>query len=461
MGYPIRYQPNWVLIFETGTGKTTTARKMGQVYYDMGFLSSAEVIECSASDLVGQYVGQTGPKTKAVFEKALGKVLFVDEAYRLSEGHFAKEAMDELVGILTQERFKAKLVVILAGYDQEINQLLSVNPGLSSRFPDEVIFENMSSAMCIKVLEKVLAKENIVIDGLEDPSQLYTEFIILFDQLSDLPSCGNARDVITISKKMIRIAIENSLSSPEPGSGPSITLSAPDALACMKATLKDLRDRGNVPQNPSSHVHSHSHPHPHPIQPPPTAAPPSTKTTSTTKQTNETAPPEQPPPEPIQETQEDEDAAIRDPTVSDEVWRQLQADKAAEIEDLKRREEVIEQARKELREAQEAQEKIQREIAKALEEMILAEEKRKREIMKKLEEERLREAAARAERDRKAAELKAKEEAERRKKEEEAKIQAKLRDIGTCWAGFRWIKQVGGYRCAAGVDWISDAELGL
>ena len=197
---------------------------MGQVYYDMGFLSSAEVVECSASDLVGQYVGQTGPKTKAVFEKALGKVLFVDEAYRLSEGHFAKEAMDELVGILTQERFKAKLVVILAGYDQEINQLLSVNPGLSSRFPDEILFENMSSAMCIKVLEKVLAKGNVVIDGLVDPSQLYTEFIILFDRLSDLPSWGNARDVITISKKMIRTAIENSLSSPQQGSGTSITL---------------------------------------------------------------------------------------------------------------------------------------------------------------------------------------------------------------------------------------------
>ena len=78
-----------------GTGKTTTARKLGQVYYDMGFLSSKEVVECSATDLVGQYVGQTGPKTKGIFEKALGKVLFIDEAYRLSEGHFAKEAMDE------------------------------------------------------------------------------------------------------------------------------------------------------------------------------------------------------------------------------------------------------------------------------------------------------------------------------------------------------------------------------
>lgn len=77
---------------------------MGQVYYDMGFLSSVEVVECSASDLVGQYVGQTGPKTKKLFEKALGRVLFIDEAYRLSQGQFAQEAIDELVGILTQEK---------------------------------------------------------------------------------------------------------------------------------------------------------------------------------------------------------------------------------------------------------------------------------------------------------------------------------------------------------------------
>ena len=103
--------------FILGTGKTSTARKLGQVYYDMGFLSSADVIECSASDLVGKYVGHTGPKTKAVFEKALGKVLFVDEAYRLSEGQFAKETMDEIVGLMTQERFMNKLIIILAGYE--------------------------------------------------------------------------------------------------------------------------------------------------------------------------------------------------------------------------------------------------------------------------------------------------------------------------------------------------------
>jgi SpoVK/Ycf46/Vps4 family AAA+-type ATPase len=63
-----------ITLIKIGTGKTTIARKMGQIYYDMGFLASAEVVECSASDLVAQYVGQTGPKTRKLLEKALGKV---------------------------------------------------------------------------------------------------------------------------------------------------------------------------------------------------------------------------------------------------------------------------------------------------------------------------------------------------------------------------------------------------
>jgi len=162
----IEWEPtNFRLHHFKGTGKTTTARKMGQVYYDMGFLSSTEVIECSASDLVGQYVGQTGPKTKAVFEKALGRVLFVDEAYRLGEGHFAKEAIDELVDIMTQERFRSKIVVILAGYDQDMNKLMTVNTGLSSRFPEEIVFCNMPAPRCLELLKGELKKKNIRLDG--------------------------------------------------------------------------------------------------------------------------------------------------------------------------------------------------------------------------------------------------------------------------------------------------------
>jgi hypothetical protein len=94
---------------------------MGKVYYDMNLLSSAEVIESSVTDLIGQYIGHTGPKTEELLEKALGKVLLIDEAYRFAEGHFAKEAMDEIVDCITKPKFSQKLIIILAGYDNDLN----------------------------------------------------------------------------------------------------------------------------------------------------------------------------------------------------------------------------------------------------------------------------------------------------------------------------------------------------
>lgn len=81
----------------------------------MGFLGTAEVVECSATDLIGQYIGQTGPKVQQQFDKALGKVLFIDEAYRLGQGHFSKEAMGEIVDATTKDKYAKKMIIILAG----------------------------------------------------------------------------------------------------------------------------------------------------------------------------------------------------------------------------------------------------------------------------------------------------------------------------------------------------------
>ena len=124
---------------DIGAGKTSTARKMGKVYYDMGFLANAQVVECSAKDMVAEYIGQTGPKTQKLIESALGKVLFIDEAYRLAEGHFAKEAVDELVDCVTKPKFYQKVIIILAGYEKDIKRLTSINSGFSSRFPGELL----------------------------------------------------------------------------------------------------------------------------------------------------------------------------------------------------------------------------------------------------------------------------------------------------------------------------------
>lgn len=144
-----------------GTGKTTTARKLGQVFFDMGFLSSADVVECSATDLIGQYVGQTGPKTVQKLTEALGKVLFIDQAYRLGDGHFATEAINELVDSLTKPKFMGRIVVILAGYEADMNTLMSVNQGLSSRFPEELIFTNLAPKHCLTLRTNSLTAVNI------------------------------------------------------------------------------------------------------------------------------------------------------------------------------------------------------------------------------------------------------------------------------------------------------------
>ena len=171
---------------------------MGKVFYDMGFLSFVEVIECSASDLIAQYVGQTGPKTRSFLEKTLGKVLFVDEAYRLGEGHFASEAINELVDIITKPKFFGKVVVILAGYDEDMNRLMAVNTGLSSRFSEEIIFRDMTPGHCVQLLDRDLQQKKINVTALRDH-----EMVGLLDTLSRLPFWGNARDVQTLVKAMV------------------------------------------------------------------------------------------------------------------------------------------------------------------------------------------------------------------------------------------------------------------
>ncbi|PCD34774.1 hypothetical protein AU210_007371 [Fusarium oxysporum f. sp. radicis-cucumerinum] len=127
----------WAFVFKgpPGTGKTSTARKVGKLFYDIGFLSSDEVVTCSVTNLTGELSGHTGPKVINQFELGLGKVLFIDEAYRLIGDSFHKEAIGELVDVMTKPRYAHNMVVILAGYSDEMEELLMLNPGLRSRFP--------------------------------------------------------------------------------------------------------------------------------------------------------------------------------------------------------------------------------------------------------------------------------------------------------------------------------------
>lgn len=147
-----------------GTGKTTTARKLGTIFYDMGFLAAPDVVEVSASDLIGEFLGQTGPKTARLLESALGKVLFIDEAYRLArDGKYGDEAVSEIVDAVTKEKFSRKMIIVLAGYEEDMNRLMRVNHGLRSRFATELTFKPMRGEQTLHKIRQYVAKVGIEI----------------------------------------------------------------------------------------------------------------------------------------------------------------------------------------------------------------------------------------------------------------------------------------------------------
>lgn len=240
---PKSYIPtNFVFKGPPGTGKTTTARKVAQVYYDMGFLSEVSVVECSASDLVGKYIGHSGPKTTKVLEKALGKVLFIDEAYRLASGNdgnsFTSEVVSELVDLLTKPRFHGNLIVILAGYENEMNHLLSINPGLASRFPNEIHFTCLSPTHSLKVLKMKLEQAGIAIPIVNEPKSMeYKNLVRLMGLLAGTPLWGNARDVETLAKRLCMLVLGSAVG------GGELECSTQIVTAAMEAMLQERRAR--------------------------------------------------------------------------------------------------------------------------------------------------------------------------------------------------------------------------
>ncbi|KAF7945290.1 hypothetical protein EAE96_010068 [Botrytis aclada] len=240
---PRQYIPtNFVFKGPPGTGKTTTARKFAKVYYDMGFLSDETVIECSASDLIGKYVGHSGPKTAKVLEKALGKVLFIDEAYRLAphtESHsFTSEVVSELVDLLTKPKFHGNLIVILAGYEDEINSLLSANPGLASRFPDEMNFPALTPLHCLQILEIKLGLAGIAMPILKQTEQReYEQLLRVMTFLTATHSWGNARDVETLAKAICRTVFLEMAAEGE------LVCTAENATMAIEVMLHERRQR--------------------------------------------------------------------------------------------------------------------------------------------------------------------------------------------------------------------------
>jgi len=147
-----------------GTGKTTVARVVAELMKALGLLRTGHLVEADRSSLVAGYSGQTALKTKEVVETALGGVLFVDEAYALvgedGKDSFGREALDTLIKLV--EDYRADLVVIIAGYSAEMAKLLDANPGLRSRFPTVLEFEDYSPSELLEIADLMLLQDVLV-----------------------------------------------------------------------------------------------------------------------------------------------------------------------------------------------------------------------------------------------------------------------------------------------------------
>jgi probable Rubsico expression protein CbbX len=141
-----------------GTGKTTVGLKMADILYQLGYISKGHLLTVTRDDLVGQYIGHTAPKTKEVLKKAMGGVLFIDEAYYLykpdNERDYGQEAIEILLQVMENQR--DELVIILAGYKEPMDKFYESNPGLSSRIANHIDFPDYSTDELLKIAKIML-----------------------------------------------------------------------------------------------------------------------------------------------------------------------------------------------------------------------------------------------------------------------------------------------------------------
>ena len=157
--------PHLVFTGNPGTGKTTVAHLVGELYSTLGILKKGHVVEVNRSGLVAAYVGQTALKTRAVCTQALGGVLFIDEAYSLlGDGNdFGAEAIEELLTFM--EAHRGEFVVVAAGYPEQMETFLSSNPGLRSRFDTVVHFPDFNDEELLAIFEKLVAENEYTLRG--------------------------------------------------------------------------------------------------------------------------------------------------------------------------------------------------------------------------------------------------------------------------------------------------------
>jgi len=185
-----------------GTGKTTVARLMGEYFRALGVLKKGHLVEVTRSDLVGQYVGGTSVKTNKVIDKALDGILFIDEAYSLSEGgenDFGKEVINILVDRMEKDR--NRLAVFLAGYEDNMKVFLSSNPGLASRIPRKFYFKDYNGQELMEIFKLQMEKQQYSMS-----EECLKKMELYFTYIYDIREkhFGNGREVRNILERLIK-----------------------------------------------------------------------------------------------------------------------------------------------------------------------------------------------------------------------------------------------------------------
>ena len=175
-----------------GTGKTTVAMRMAEILHRLGYSRKGHLVAVTRDDLVGQYIGHTAPKTKEVLKRAMGGVLFIDEAYYLyrpeNERDYGQEAIEILLQVMENQR--DDLVVILAGYKDRMDTFFRSNPGLSSRIAHHIDFPDYEESELADIAERMLAAQDYRLD--EDARVALVEYIGLRRKQ---PHFANARSI--------------------------------------------------------------------------------------------------------------------------------------------------------------------------------------------------------------------------------------------------------------------------